>query len=91
MEFSSVDESNYKRKKNNVYMHLHVFILICSLTLHVLIYIKTDDCQKACRKQEMSKSLNLFSKISAAISMDNEHNVSVCRVVDLSVALNTKR
>lgn len=38
----------------------------------------------------MSNSMNLFSKISVAITMDNEHNVSDCRVVGLSVVLNTK-
>ena len=52
--------------------------------------MKTEDCQKDCWKQEMSNSMNLFSKISVAISMDNERNISDCRVVDLSVALNTK-
>lgn len=38
----------------------------------------------------MSNSVNLFSEISGAISMDNEHNVSDCRVEGLSVAVNAK-
>lgn len=56
----------------------------------MLIYIRAEDCQKDCWKQEMSNSVNLFSEISGAISMDNEHNVSDCRVEGLSVALDAK-
>lgn len=52
----------------------------------MLIYIKTEDCQKDCCKQEMSNSMNSFSEFSVAISVDNEHDVSDCRVV----ALNAK-
>lgn len=36
MEFNSVDESNYNQK--NVYMHLHVFVLMFTNTACVNIH-----------------------------------------------------
>lgn len=36
----------------------------------------------------MSNSVNLFSEISVAIGMGNEHSISDCGVIGVSVVLN---